>query len=163
MASDYGGDIYDFENMSDDEIRGVVLDHLREYPNLDPNDLEVIVRNGEVTLNGRVGTDAEVQVASSLLDDVLGLDSFTNNLIVDELRRGDQPEAADDAAALDAAVDEQGGEPHPNHSDTSEHLVDDVESELYGTRDVAKSIRDANAYTPPDRPVSDGYGSREDH
>ena len=34
-----GGDLFDFGNMSDDEIREVVLEHLRESPNLGADDV----------------------------------------------------------------------------------------------------------------------------
>src|SRR5690606_1949661 len=67
-------------NMSDDEIRDVVLEHLRESPNVSADDVQVAVRDGHVTLSGRVGTDAEAQVAEAVLDDVLGLDEYTNDL-----------------------------------------------------------------------------------
>jgi hypothetical protein len=163
MAREYGGDLFDFQNMSDDEIRDVVLEHLREYPTLDTDDLDVVVRDGTVTLSGRVGTDAEVQVAVSVLDDVLGLDSYVNELVVDELRRGEAPAGADDAIAEDEEMDSQLGDPAAQHSDTAEHLVEDLDAETFGTRDMGQAIRDATAYTPPDRPVSNGYDSREDH
>ena len=163
MAKQYSGDLYDFENMSDDEMREIVLEHLREYPNIDPDDIQVVVHDGRVTLSGRVGTDAEVQVATAVLDDVLGLDDFSNELVVDELRRGDAPEAADTANTEDAEVDSQIGEPLDQQSDTAEHLEVDLESDTYGTHDVGKAIRDAASYSPPDRPTGDGYGSREEH
>jgi hypothetical protein len=163
MARQFGGDLYDFENMSDDEIRDVVLEHLREYPNLDADDIEVAVKDGTVTLSGRVGTDAEVQVAGAVLDDVLGLDDFSNDLVVDELRRGEAPAAADDAIAADEEVDEVRGGSDPQQSDTAEHLVENLEEESFGTHDPSRATRDATTYIPPERPVSDGYGSREEH
>jgi BON domain len=163
MPRDFGGDLYDFQNMTDDEIRTVVIEQLREYPNIAADEIDVRVKDGMVTLEGRVGTDAEVQVATAVLDDVLGLDDFSVELVVDELRRGDAPAAADDAIALDEEVDDQIGEPDPQQSDTAEHLVEDLDSETYGTHDIGKAIRDASSYSPPDRPVSDGYGSREEH
>lgn len=156
MAKQFSGDLYDFENMSDDEIRAIVLEHLREYPNLDPDDIDVVVRNGAVTLTGRVGTDGEVEVATAVLDDILGLDDFTNELVVDELHRGTAPEAADIAAARNAAVDEQMGEPLDQQSDTAEHLQEDLESDTFGTHDMGKAIRDGASYSPPDRPTGGG-------
>ena len=163
MAREFGGDIFDFANMTDDEIREVVREQLREYPNIDPDDIDVVVRNGAVTLSGRVGTDAEVEVATAVLDDVLGLEDYTNELVVDELRRGDLPEAADSAAAIEDEVDDQMGDPPSHQSDTAEHLQSDIESDTYGTHDMGKAIRDGASYTPPDRPVGGGYGSREEH
>lgn len=163
MAREYGGDIFDTSNLSDDELRTLVIEQLKEYPNLDADWIDVEVKAGMVILSGRVGTDAEVQVAESVLDDVMGLDSYDNQLVVDELHRGNNPEAADEAVAADAEVDEQSGEPDPQQTDTAEHLAEDLETETYGTHDVQEAIRDGAAYTPPDRPVSDGYDSKENH
>jgi hypothetical protein len=163
MATQHGGDLFDFSDMTDDEIRGVVVEHLREYPNLVADALEVTVRNGHVTLGGRVGTDAEVQVAEAVLDDVLGIESYTNDLVVDESRRYELPNAADDAAAAAGELDDQLGTMDDQQSDTAEHLHEDIESQTYGTHDVGTAVRDGATYTPPDRPVSDGYDSRENH
>lgn len=87
---------------------------------------------------------------------MIGIDTYENELVVDELHRADNPEAADE-------VDDQSGEPDPQQSDTAEHLVEDLETETYGTHDVQEAIRDGATYIPPDRPVSDGYDSRENH
>lgn len=156
MANEFGGDVYDFSSMTDDEIRDVVLERLRGDPNINPDDIDVVVRSGAVTLTGRVGTDTEVEIASSLLDDVLGLEDFSNELMVDALRR-------------DALNEEDGADARPlgnrteQQSDTADHLVEDLESETFGTDDVTQAIRDGSPYTPPEGPFADGYGSREDH
>lgn len=163
MARQHGGDLFDFNDMTDAEIRAVVVEHLREYPNLDANSLEVTVRNGHVTLGGRVGTDAEVQVAEAVLDDVLGIDSYTNDLVVDESYRYQLPEAADEAEATSEELDDQLSDSEDQQSDTAEHLQEDLESQTYGTHDVGAAVRDGATYIPPDRPVSDGYDSRENH
>ena len=163
MAREHGGDLFDFGNMTDDEIRRTVVEHLREYPNLDAEAIDVTVRDGHVVLEGRVGTDAEVQVAASVLDDVLGIEDYSNDLLVDEAYRYTLPEAADDAEAALEALDDQFSTSDDQQSDTAEHLQEDVESETFGSHDVGTSVRDGTTYIPPDRPVSDGYGSREDH
>jgi hypothetical protein len=163
MATQHGGELFDFSDMTDDEIRGVVVEQLREYPNLVADALEVTVRNGHVTLGGRVGTDAEVQVAEAVLDDVLGIETYTNDLVVDESRRYELPNAADDAAAAAEELDDQLGTMDDQQSDTAEHLHEDIESQTYGTHDVGTAVRDGATYSPPDRPVSDGYDSRENH
>lgn len=162
MAREYGGELYDFPNMTDDEVREVVREHLGESPNLDPDDIDVAVKDGRVTLSGRVGTDSEVETATAILDDVLGLDDFSNELMVDALRRGDAPEAADDAVARDREADD-GDEVGAQHSDTAAHLAADLEADTFGTRDMGKAIQDGTSYIPPDSPGGDGYGSREDH
>ena len=164
MANRGAGDLYDFQNMTDDEMREVVLEHLRDSPKLDVDDIEVDVRDGRVTLSGRVGTDMEVRVAEAVLDDVLGLDDFSNELVVDELRRGDDPSnLGDDAAGWDGDLTEAAANASSQQSDTAEHLVEDLEAETHGSSDMGQAIRDGSAYSPPDGPVSDGYGSRENH
>jgi hypothetical protein len=163
MARQHGGDLYDFGHMSDDEIRELVVQQLREYPNIDADWMDVQVRDGFVTLGGRVGTDAEVQIAEAVIHDVLGIQDYSNELVVDELHRGEGPEAADEWAAMEEELDGQLGDPAPQQSDTAAHLVEDLDSETFGTHDMGEAIQDGTAYIPPDRPVGDGYGSRENH
>lgn len=163
MARDYGADRLDFEDMDDDELRSLVLEQLREYPNLDAGWIDVDVKEGFVTLSGRVGTDNEVRVAESVLHEALGIEDYSNELIVDELHRGERSEAADVAAMEEQEVDSQLGEAAHQQSDTAEHIAEDLEEQTYGTHDMGSAIRDGTAYTPPDRPIADGYTSRENH
>jgi hypothetical protein len=162
MAEDFSRS-GDFETMSDDEIYDVVVQQLREYPEVDVDSLEVRVRDGHVTLSGRVSGDREVEVAQAAVVDVLGVERFTSELVVDALRRGEAPEAADDAVAADMESDDSLGEEDPNQMDTAQHLTEDLDAQTYGTRDVQQAVEEGAPYIPPDRPVSDGYGSREDH
>jgi hypothetical protein len=162
MARDF--DPYDFTGMSDDEIYDVVVQHLGEYPELDVGWIEVAVRGGRVTLSGRVSSDGEAQIAEKALVEVLGLAEVSNELVVDELHRGEAPEAADEALAQDQEVDDQLGEPNEqNQSDTAAHLMEDLDAQTYGTHDVGTAIEEGAPYMPPQRPVPDGYTSREDH
>lgn len=164
MAMQHGGDLYDFENMTDSEIRDTVVEHLREAPELDADLIEVDVRNGSVTLTGRVGTDGELNVAEAILDDVLGIDDYSNELVVDELTRGEAPEGADEAVARDGEVEPSIGRGGSGQqSDTAEHLQENVEEQQFGTHDAGSAIRDGSTYTPPDRPTGNGYDSGEDH
>ena len=163
MAGQRGGDLYDLNNMTDDEIRDLVVQELREYPNVDSDWIDVQVKGGFVTLSGRVGTANEVQVAEEVVHDVIGIDSFSNELVVDETHRSEMPEAVDDWAAMEAEIDDQLGEPDPNQSDTAEHLAEDLEAETFGTHDMGEAIQDGIPYIPPDRPVGDGYNSQENH
>ncbi|HYH83309.1 MAG TPA: BON domain-containing protein [Longimicrobium sp.] len=151
--------------MTDDEIYDLVVQNLGEYPELDMGWIEVAVRDGHVTLSGRVSSDAEIQIAEKALVDVLGLDEtrFTSELMVDELHRGEMPEAADDAVTAELETDDQLGSSASNQSDTAEHLVEDLDSAMYGTRDVGTAIEDGASYEPPDRPVADGYRNSENH
>jgi hypothetical protein len=163
MARQHGGELYDFEQMTDDEIRSVVVEHLREYPNLDAGWIDVRVRDGRVTLGGQVGTDSERLVAEEVVHDVLGIQNYANELVIDELHRGELPEAADEAATLEEEIDDQVGDVELQQSDTAEHLMENLDAETYGTHDLGTSIRDGTPYVPPDRPVADGYGSGENH
>lgn len=163
MLGDFG--TFDFSTMTDDEIYDLVVQNLGEYPELDMGWIEVAVRDGHVTLSGRVSSDGEVQIAEKALVEVLGLDEtqLTNDLMVDELHRGEMPEAADDALTADLEVDDQMGEPQFDQSDTAEHLVEDLDAQMYGTHDVGTAIEEGASYEPPDRPVADGYRSTENH
>jgi len=163
MLGDFG--TFDFSSMTDDEIYDLVVQNLGEYPELDMGWIDVAVRNGHVTLSGRVSSDGEVQIAEKALVEVLGLDEthLTNELIVDELHRGEMPEAADDAVAQELESDDQLGETAMDQSDTADHLVEDLDALTYGTHDVGTAIEEGASYEPPDRPVADGYGSRESH
>lgn len=163
MLGDFG--TFDFATMSDDEIYELVVQNLGEYPEIDMGWIDVAVRNGHVTLSGRVSSDGEVQIAERALVEVLGLDEthLTNELIVDELHRGEMPEAADDAVAADLESDDQLGETLLDQSDTAQHLVEDLDAMTYGTHDVGTAIEEGTSYEPPDRPVAGGYRSGEDH
>lgn len=163
MARQHGGDLFDFSQMTDDEIRSIVVEQLREYPNVDAGWIDVYVKEGFVTLSGRVGTDTERRVAEAVVHDVLGLQNYSNELVVDELHRGELPEAADEAAVAEAEIDDQIGDVYLQTSDTADHLMENLESETFGTHDLGTAIRDGTPYTPPDRPGSDGYDSRENH
>jgi hypothetical protein len=162
MAGRYTGDIFDFSGMTDDELYDVVVQELREHPEVDSEWVEVRVKDGHVTLSGRVGSDSEVSVAEQVMTEILGLE-FTNELMVDELHRGEMPEAADDAVMADLDVDAQYGEGNENQSDTAAHLVEDLGAQTYGTHSLSDAVNDGAAYNPPDRPTGEGYGSRESH
>ena len=164
MSTEHGGDLYDLSHMTDEEIRALVVQHLQEYPNVDADWIEVGVKGGAVTLTGRVGTDAELQVAEAVLSDVIGIATYSNELVVDELHRGESPEAIDDYLALEEESDDQlGGDRETQQSDTADHLVEDLEAETFGTHDMGEAIQDGIPYVPPDRPIGDGYTSRENH
>ena len=163
MAQDFDELFFDFDNMTDDEIYDVVVQQLGEYPNIDPGWMEVRVQDGHVTLSGRVGTDAEKQVAEKIIVEVMGIPEFTNELVVTELVRGDVPEAADMAAAYEADFDDHLGGGVPNQEDSAAHLVENLETQTYGTRDMQEAIEEGAPYIPPDRPIADGYDSEENH
>jgi hypothetical protein len=162
MARDFGG-VFDIEGMSDDELQELISQQLQEYPNVDAGWIEVRVRDGHVTLAGTVGTDAELQVAEKVVAELLGIGDFTNELIVNELHRGELPESIDDALMVEEALDDHLGGDLRQQSDTAAHLVDDPESEAMGTHDMQQAIQEGATYVPPDRLMPDGYDSTENH
>lgn len=162
MARDFG-DIYRVEDMTDDELEQLVRQQLQEYPNLDAGWIEVTVRDGTVTLAGSVGTDSEKQVAEKVLAEVVGVKDFSNQLVVNELHRGQLAEGADEALIEEGEMDDHLGGDLRNQSDTAAHLVDDPEQEAFGTRDMQQAVQEGATYIPPDRAIPDGYGSEEQH
>jgi hypothetical protein len=95
MAHDYE-DIFDTEDLSDDELHGLVRETLRDNRSIDADDISIHVHQGKVVLAGRVGTDAEKRIAERVIEDRLGLDNVQSQLVVDPLRRVENPEAADE-------------------------------------------------------------------
>lgn len=163
MAREFGGDLYDFDHMTDDEIRDLVVQQLSEYPSVDTGWIDVQVKDGVVTLGGRVGTDHEYRVAEEIIHDVLGIQNYSNELVVDETHRFLLPEAADDELSMLEDLNDQLGDPEQNQSDTASYLVEDLESQTFGTHDMGKAIEGGVPYIPPDHPVGDGYDSTENH
>ena len=163
MAREFGGDLYDLSNMTDDEIRDLVVQQLNEYPNVDAGWIDVQVKDGLVTLTGRVGTDQEYQVAEEIVHDVIGIQTYSNELLVDETHRFELPEGADEEVAMMEDLNDQLGDPMQSQEDTASHLVEDLETQTYGTHDMQKAIEGGVPYVPPDHPVGDGYGSTENH
>src|SRR5436309_1133866 len=92
-------DLHDIDSLDDRELRDLIIQEIGEYNELDPDLVDVSVNNGHVTLSGRVGTEQELQEIEHVVTDVLGVERYSNELVVDELVRAEAPEAADEAAA----------------------------------------------------------------
>jgi hypothetical protein len=163
MAGRDRGELFDVSGLTDDELYERVVDRLRESPEVDEEWIDVRVRDGHVTLAGRVGSDTEAAVAEHVVSTLTGPERFTTELVVSVLRRGEMPEAADEAVAADLEVDDQAGEGNEEHSDTAAHLAEDLHAQTFGTHDPGTAIEEGASYSPPDRPRGDGYGSRERH
>ena len=168
MARDYE-DIHRLDELDDEELRTLVRERLADNGGVDVDNVTVRVRDGVVHLLGRVGTEEEARVADHVLTDVVGLQDYHNELVVDALRRSEADEAADDEVEHDRGADLLGDRPIP-HSPEAEGTVEDLEAELYGTHDVMDAIANGESYTPPERAtpegLSGGAGTRptaEDH
>lgn len=160
MARDFE-DLYDLDDLSEDDLRALVREQLAEYATLDADSILVDVERGVVVLRGRVGTGEEREIAEHVLTDVLGVKQFRNELIIAAVRRDEAPEAVDEAVALDAdgaAGQRTDGE---NESPEAGHLEDSLEARLYGTPDVSSAIEQGTPWVPPTTPTPEGRGARD--
>lgn len=156
MARDYEN-LDDLDDLNDGEMRDLVREHLRNHNGIDPDDITVRVADGEVVLEGRVGTDAERRIAEHVLTDVVGIASVRNNLVVDAIRRAESPLDIDDHLAEDDRT--EGlllGDRAVPLSPEAEHLEEDLDAQLSGTTDVGKAIQDGTAWIPPESPTQEG-------
>ncbi len=156
MAHDYE-DIHDLDDLSDDELRELVRNHLREHAGIDVDDITVEVRDGAVVLSGRVGTEAEQRVAERVLTDTLGIQEVDNQLVVDAIRRAESPMDIDDHLVSEGETAGLllGDSPTQPSGDDA---LDDLDAEMFGTTDLQKSIEDGVSYDPPTRPTPEGMG-----
>ncbi|HEX2716115.1 MAG TPA: BON domain-containing protein [Gemmatimonadaceae bacterium] len=156
MARDFE-DIHDIDDLSDDELRELVRNHLDAHGAVDADNISIVVEDGVVTLAGRVGTEEEMRVAEHVVTDVLGIDNFDNQLLVDPIRRPESPEAVDDHLADEA--EHEGlllGDRAVPLSPEVEQVQDDLDARLFGTTDVQKAIADGTAWIPPESPTPEG-------
>ena len=145
-------------------MRGLVRERLRDHRGLDLADITVRVHDGEVELSGRVGTEGERRIAERVLTDSLGIAAVRNDLVVDELRRAESPEAADESEADEEERSglQLGDRPVPL-SPEAEHLEEDLDSRLFGTSDVGSAIQNGTAWNPPTSPTQEGRDGEEDY
>jgi hypothetical protein len=157
MPRDYE-DLYDLDDLSDDELQSLIRAELDDYDTLDADNILVRVTEGEVVLSGRVGTEEERRIAEHVLTDVIGVTRFSNDLVVDEVRRDEEPEAVDDhlGNALARGEDQLGGSDEMNADPEAAHLEEDLDARLYGTHDLQQAIEDGTPYEPPDTPTPEG-------
>ena len=67
MAQDFEN-VFDLDDLSDAELRELVRDQLAQDDSLDVAGILVHVKDGYVTLAGRVGTEGEKQIADHVLE-----------------------------------------------------------------------------------------------
>jgi len=76
---------------SDERIREEVCDRFTEHGDLDPTDVEVGVRGGEVVLVGTVSTRAQKRLAEAIVEAVFGVVEVQNHLRVPSAAAADRP------------------------------------------------------------------------
>jgi hypothetical protein len=161
MARDFEN-LHDIDDLSDDELRRLVREQLRDHRLLYADDISVHVTDGEVRLSGRVGTESERRVAEHVVTDVLGVSAVRNELRIDALHRRESPEAIDSHLAdeEESAGILLGDRPVPM-SPESEHLREDLDARLFGTTDVGQSIADGTSWIPPEGPTPEGLAGND--
>lgn len=158
MAQDFEN-VFDLDDLSDEELRGLVRDQLAQDNQVDVDNILVNVKDGFVTLSGRVGTEMEKQVADHVLSDVIGLESYANDIFVDPIRRDLEPEAADEQVERVLGREEEtllGGSDVDVTEPGVERLDDNDDAALYGTRDYGTVMEDGVPWNPPDEPTPEG-------
>ena len=162
MEKDYE-DIDELDELTDNELRALIRDTFDQQVAFDPNDVDIAVRSGVVTLSGRVGTEEEVRIVERLVSDVVGVRTVRNELVADPLRRAESPEAIDEHL-----VDEQlheglllGDTPLPEDPE-AQLLQTYIRAELFGTTDVQQSISGGIPWNPPEGPTPEGMEGSED-
>ena len=156
MAEDFEN-VFDLDDLSDEELRGLVRDQLAQQNQLDVDNILVTVKEGFVTLSGRVGTETAKQVADHVLSDVIGLENYANDIFVDPIRRDLEPEAADEQVGHVLGREEEtilGGSDVDAAS--TEAADDNLDSALYGTHDYGTVMEDGVPWNPPDEPTPEG-------
>lgn len=161
MADDYDNSD-EIQNLSDDELKRYVLDELRSQKSFDVSDITVQVNDGAIRLTGRVGTEEELRIVDHVMTDVIALRSVNNELVVDELRRHESPEAIDEHIADEETSEGLmlGDMPVP-FSAESEHLADKAPDDYEGVHDVQNAIENAEPWTPPEGPTPEGTGGAD--
>jgi len=160
MARDYE-DIHDIDDLDDEELTGVVREHLTAHNLLDVDDIFVRSVDGVVHLEGRVGTEAELRVAEHVVTDVLGIVEVDNELVVDPIRRAESPEDIEDHLVSEAATEGLllGDGPEQDTDEVAQARGDeDLDERLFGTSDVQDAIAHGTAYIPPTSPTPEGLG-----
>jgi BON domain-containing protein len=162
MARDFE-DVHDIDDLNDDELRGLVREHLAADSALDIDDLTIHVEDGHVILDGRVGTDEERRIAEHIVTDVLGVEDYENNIFVDPVRRAMSPEAADDNLADEVATEGRLlGDRPVSLSPEVEDRLEDEDAQLYGTTDVGHAIEEGTAWIPPEAPTPEGFPGQDE-
>jgi hypothetical protein len=161
MARDYE-DIQNLDQLDDREIRDLVRERLAEHNGLDVDDIVVSVQSGAIVLTGRVGTEGERRIADHILTDVLGVQEFRNEIVIDPIRRAESPMDIDEhLAEEDRASGLLLGDRAVPLNPEAEHLADDADSDLAGTTDVQDAIEGAKSWNPPESPTQEGMSGTD--
>jgi hypothetical protein len=158
MAEDFEN-LFDVDDLSDEELRGLVREQLSQDEHVDVDNILVSVKDGFVTLSGRVGTETEKQVADHVLSDVIGLENYANDIFIDPIRRDLEPEAADEQVERVRDREEEtllGGSDDGTTDPEAARADDNADSSLFGTHDYGVVMENGVPWIPPDEPTPEG-------
>jgi hypothetical protein len=158
MARDYE-DMSSIDDLNDDELRDLVRDRLAEHPTLDIDEISVLVDNGTVRLEGRVGTEAELRIADHVLTDIVGVASFDNQLVVDANERDETPMDVEDhiQAERGTAGTLLGEMPEQESDEVFQARGDEnLDQRMFGTTNYQDAVAHGTAYIPPESPTPEG-------
>jgi BON domain-containing protein len=158
MAQDFEN-VFDLDDLSDEELRGLVRERLSQDEHVDVDNILVTVKDGFVTLSGRVGTEMEKQVADHVLSDVIGLENYANDIFIDPIRRDLEPEAADEQVGRVRGREEEtllGGSDVDTTDPEAARADDNDDSSLFGTHDYGSVMENGVPWIPPDEPTPEG-------
>ena len=161
MARDYE-DLNNIDQLDDRDLRALVREQLAAHNALDIDDIAVQVDEGSIVLSGRVGTEGERRIAEHILTDVLGIQDYRNDLVIDPIRRAESPMDIDDHLAEEER--DSGlllGDRAVPLTDESEHLADAPETELGGTTDLQSAIERGGSWNPPESPTQEGLAGTD--
>lgn len=160
MARDYE-DFSSIDDLDDAELRQLIRDRLADQPTIDADDISVIVENGTVRLEGRVGTESELRIAEHVLTDEVGVVDYDNSLVVDPVRRVKTSEDIDDHLNEERASAGTVFGEMPGHETAEVDLArgdEDLGERMFGTTNVQDAIAHGTPYVPPDTPTAEGLG-----
>ena len=163
MARDYE-DFSSIEDLDDEELRTLIRSRLAEHPEIDLDQIEVHVDQGNVRLEGRIGTEQELRMVDHVLTDQVGVVELDNALVVDALRRVETPMDVD--AHLAAEEENAGsifGEMPPQDEDTVVEARghENLEQRMFGTTNMQDAIAHGVPYEPPESPTSEGMSGTD--
>lgn len=157
MARDFEN-LHDISELDDRELRDLVREQLSQHGALDIDDITVTADGGHVVLAGRVGTDGERRIAEHVLTDVIGVSDFSNEIVVDPIRRAVSPMAVDEHLADEAQrAGTLLGDMPVSLSPEADHLADEADEDLIGTTNYENVMENGLTWNPPDTPTPEGF------
>jgi hypothetical protein len=157
MARDFEN-LHDIDELDDRELRVLVREQLSEHGALDIDDITVTAQDGHVVLAGRVGTDGERRIAEHVLTDVIGVSDFSNEIVVDPIRRAISPMDVEEHLADEEARSGTllGDVPVPLHPE-ADHLADDADADVDGATSYEDVMENGKTWNPPESPTPEGF------